>query len=46
VLKGLELVFGEGVIMHVYMLLIVVTCILALEWLIALIYLCLIHYEK
>jgi hypothetical protein len=46
VLKVLEFNFGESVLMHVYMILLVVTCITAFGWLIALIKLRIIHSEK
>jgi hypothetical protein len=46
VLRVLEFNFGEGVLMHVYMLWLVVTCIHTFGWLIALIQLRLIHCEK
>lgn len=45
-LKVLEFTFGEVVLMHVYMILVVVTCIHAFGWLIALIQLRLIQSEK
>jgi hypothetical protein len=46
VLKVLELNFGEGVLMNVYMILLVVTCFHVFGWLNSLIKLRLIHCEK
>jgi len=46
VLKVLEFTFGESVLMHVYMMLLVVTFINNFGWLIALIQLRLIHCKK